>query len=272
MGAPGIGGRSTLIVTLLVIAYLAFRFSTAVAWRPFEQDVGLGFTMMSANEATQRFGGFPLWMYAYNAACTFANMLFSEPIAGRFGIVRDVMRGEWLPWEINHVLTSTVTTGLIGWWGVRTWRREGGRPWTVETRVFAAAVISIAASTALGFNYSRDRLGGMAAPFYALAAFYAVRAVAARAATMPRSRAIGFAIVLLLLGGGWQLRAIGTVDWVNLKSTKVHREWLTDLARRRTDFAGQSDYLRIMEAMVPQGVERAPAAAPPWLSEWLGER
>ena len=39
-------------------------------------------------------------------------------------------------------------------------------------------LVALAACGALSFDYSRDRLGGMAVPFYALAAYFALRDLA----------------------------------------------------------------------------------------------
>jgi hypothetical protein len=55
-------------------------------------------------------------MYAYNAASTVSNVLFSEPTDGQFRIVWDVMHRQAQPWELNHVISSAALTVLIGWW------------------------------------------------------------------------------------------------------------------------------------------------------------
>ena len=170
MGAPGATGTTAAAIVAVTAVYLALRFSTSGSWPAFVQDVGYGFTMLSPDEATTRFGTFPILMYAYNMIVTLTNILFSEPTAGVFTIMRDLQEGELTAWEVNHLLSSAVLTGLLVWWGVRAVRRDRGAPWSVESRVCVATVIAVAASAALGFNYTRDRLGGMAAVFYALAA------------------------------------------------------------------------------------------------------
>jgi hypothetical protein len=273
MRAPGASRTTTAIVGVLVLAYLAFRFSTTGAWKPFEQDVGLGLSALSADDASARFGAFPYWMYLYNAASTVANILFSEPTAGTFRILRDIRDAKLASWEINEMVSSVALTGLVIWWAVRTWRREAGRPWSVETRLVVGTVLAIAASGALGFNYSRDRMGGMAVVFLATAAYFAVRAAGERIALQTsRAGAIVAALSLVLLAGAWQIRAMGTIDSVRLRGAKVHREWLTDLQQRRTDYGGHTQYLRILNGMADQG--RHPVAAslyPDWAQPILGE-
>src|SRR4029453_19014055 len=155
----------------MTAVYLAIRLSTSASWPAFVQDVGYGFTLLSPDQATTRFGNFPVGVYAYNVVVTTTNILFSEPTAGVFTIVRDLRNGEVAAWEINHVISSAFLTALIVWWGVGALRanlktqipdpksKEGGTtPWSVESRVFVATVIAVAASAALGFNYTRDRL------------------------------------------------------------------------------------------------------------------
>jgi hypothetical protein len=269
MDAPGASRTTATAIVMVTAAYLAIRFSTSGSWPTFVQDVGYGFTMLSPDQATTRFGTFPVGMYAYNLVVTTTNILFSEPTAGVFTIVRDLRGGEVAAWEINHVISSTVLTALIAWWGVRTLRDNRGTPWSVESRVFAATVIAVGASAALGFNYTRDRLGGMAAVFYALAAYYAIRTAAERLVHAPGPVVISMGVVLVLLAGAWQLRTIGTVEHARLTAFKDRREWITNLQRRRVEFANRAPYLRILNAMIEQGTTSS-VARPTALPEWAG--
>lgn len=273
-GAPGATRTTAVTIVASVSAYLAMRLATSGNWPTFEQDVGLGFSKLSAAEATARFGAFPYWMYAYDAASTVSNILFTEPTDGQFRVLSDVIHRQAAAWELNHVISSIALTALIGWWGFDSLKRNVGRPWSIESRVFIATVIAIAASGPLGFNYPRDRLGGMAVPFYALAACFSVRAAAERAARATRGQMITIATAVLLLAGAWQLRAIGTVEDVRASAAKNRREWIVDLQERRVDFAREPVYLGILEAMVAQGVDPSsskPTAYPRWFRRWLGE-
>ena len=152
MGAPGANRTTAAAIVAVTAVYLAIRFSTSESWPAFVQDVGYGFTMLSPDEATTRFGALPILMYAYNVIVTLTNILFSEPTAGVFTIMRDLQEGELTAWEVNHLLSSAVLTGLLVWWGVRAVRRDRGAPWSVESRVCVATVIAVAASAALGFD------------------------------------------------------------------------------------------------------------------------
>jgi len=139
--------------------------------------------------------------------------------------------------------------------------------------VFVAAVIAVVASGALGFNYTRDRLGGMAAVFYALAAYYAIRTAAERLVHAPRRVVAATSVVLVLLAGAWQLRTIGTVEYARLTAFKDRREWITNLQRRRVEFANRAPYLRILNAMIDQGTPSSvprPTAVPDWAGSVIG--
>jgi len=287
MGAPGASRTTAAAIVAMTAVYLAIRFSTSASWPAFVQDVGYGFTTLSPDQATTRFGHFPVGMYAYNVVVTTTNILFSEPTSGVFTIVRDLRNGEIAAWEINHVISSASLTALIIWWGVGALQAhpKAQRPnpksqikrvrmWSVESRVFVATVIAVAASAALGFNYTRDRLGGMAAVFYALAAYYAMRTAAERLVNAPRPLVISMGVVLVLLAGAWQLRTIGTVEHARLTAFKDRREWITNLQRRRVEFARRAPYLRILNAMIDQGTTPSvprPTAMPEWAGSVIGE-
>jgi hypothetical protein len=260
--APGARWTTAAAVVVTVAAYLAMRLATSGSWRPFEQDVGLGFTMLSAGEASDRFGAFPFWMYGYNAAATVLNILLSEPTDGRFLITARALGGELQVMDVARLFSSAVLTVLIAWWGIGEVKRGTWRSWTVEGRVFAAAVVSVAASGALGFNYSRGRLGGMAVVFCALAAYYGLRAAMDRARTTSTSHRVAFALALVVLAIAWPVRALGTVDEVRSRAARNHREWITDLRERRVEFADYPAYVRVLNAMAEQGLRPASTVTP----------
>ena len=273
MGSPGASGTTAATSVAVAALYLAIRFSTSASWPAFAQDVGYGFTTLSPDQAMARFGNFPVGMYAYNVVVTATNILFSEPTSGVFTVMRDLRSGEVTAWEINHVISSASLTALIVWWGIGALRANRRTPWSVESRVFVATVIAVAASAALGFNYTRDRLGGMAAVFYALAAYYAVRTAAERLVDAPRRLMISMGVVLVLLASAWQLRTIGTVEHARLTAFKDRREWITNLQRRRVEFAKRAPYLRVLNAMIDQGTTPSvprPTAMPEWAGSVIG--
>jgi hypothetical protein len=276
MGAPGAGRLTAASVAVMGAAYVVFRLTQhGGSWPPFEQDIGLGFGAYSSAEAGARFGAFPLWIYAYNAGSTIANVLFAEPTDGVFQIVRAMIRGQLRPWHLVYLVSSVVLTTLIVWWSVGTLRRAPDRKWSPESRLAIALILVLGACGALSFDYSRERLGAMAVPFYALAAYCAVRAAAERALRASRATAAIAAVTLLLLAGAWQLRALYTIEFTRQRTVNNHKEWITDLRRRHAEFSTRKTYIHILDAMTAQGTNPDLAVQrtryPRWMFRMMGE-
>jgi hypothetical protein len=275
MGAPGVGRGTVASLAGISVAYVLFRIVTRDPTGPqFEQDVGFLFQSLSAGDAEARFGARP-WIYAYSSASTIANVLFAEPTDGVFRFVRAMTEGQTQPWHVVYLGSSLALTGVVAWWGTGTLRRAGDARWSSDARLFVGLVVVLAACGALSFNYSRDRLGGMAVPLLALAAFFAVRAAAVRAAAASKSVAMLAALAFVLLAGAWQLRAVYTLEFTRQRTVNSHREWITDLRNRRESFVTRGTYLRMLEALVPQGTDPRgpihPLGLPRWLTRLLGE-
>lgn len=252
--APGARLGTAVVVTVLTLAYLGLRFGTSESWKAFEQDIAIGFETIPAAEAEARFGAFPYGIYAYNAAATVGNILFAEPRDGAFGFVSGIVHRTLTLRTALQVVTTTVMTVLLAWWAVGIWRREPRGTWSPESRLAVALVMAVAASGALGFSYPRERLAGMAVVFYGLASYYAVRAAVSRAAGLGDLPFRAAAVALLLLAAGWQIRTIDTVGAVYTWSRQSTREWIADRREIRLEHAGQEMYLRIFDALEPQGV------------------
>lgn len=272
-GAPGARPGTAAAVTIIGVGYVALRLLQGGEWAPFEQDIGFGFTSIPNGEAAARFGSFLLPIYTYSAASTVANVLFAEPTAGVFSITRDLTRGEAAPWQILYLVSSTALTALMAWWGIGSLKRAVREGWSPESRTFVAMLVALVACGVLSFNYSRDRLGGMALVLYAIAVFYAVRAAIAAIAGASTLRFASGVAVLALLATAWQVRALHTVEYERRRALNSYTEWITDLHERRVDAADQPVYSRIMEQLVPQGTAPLgvrPAQYPGWVARTLG--
>jgi hypothetical protein len=274
-GARGTGPVAVASVVVLGAAYVLMRLVMHDSSLPmFEQDVGFGFRRLSPGEAEARFGTFPLWIYAYSAVSTISNVLFAEPTGGMFRIVEAAENGTLEPWHIVHLSSSVALTGLITWWGMSALRHRGPRPWSPEARLAIVMLVALLASGALSFNYSRDRLGGMAVVFYALATFHAVRFAVSRFATARPVVALAGAILLVAVAGTWQVRALYTLEYKRAAAVKVQREWLIQFDERRAEIADLSTRLSILESMQSQGIEAnltRYTPYPSWLVRMMGE-
>jgi hypothetical protein len=272
--APGAPRGLAVTLAVIGVAYALFRLYWRADWPVFEQAIGLGFQEIEVPDARARFGEFPYWIYAYNGISTIANVLFAEPARGVFRIVRAWTAGQGQMWQFAHVGSSIALTGLIGWWGVGSLRNARTLGWSLESRAFVVWAVVLLACGVLSFNYSRERLAGMAVPFHALAAFFAVRAAAARASgASPMWLAVA-AVALMTLGAAWQTRAVATIEHVRATAWRNHMEWLVMLPDRRAEFAERPAYLRIMHAMVAQGTDPRspqPTRYPGWVALTIGQ-
>jgi hypothetical protein len=272
--APGASRGIAAAAVSTAAAYVIVRLSATGTWEVFEQDIGLGFTELNRFDAAARFGDFPYWMYAYNSISTISNVLFAEPTRGVFRIVHAAVDSSLEPWHLIYLGSSTLLTTLIIWWGIRGVKGALRSQWSLEPRLFVVFIVVLLASGVLSFNYSRDRLGGMVVIFYAAAAFFAVRAAAARMSRWPQPLFVAVTLAMGLVAAGWQIRAIATVEWALAHSRGNQREWFVVLSERRVNFARRATYMRIMESMVAQGTDPAaprPARYPEWVHRVLGQ-
>jgi hypothetical protein len=273
-GAPGATRRLTATLTVIGAAYVLFRLNWRGDWPVFEQSVGLGFRELEVPEAAARFGAFPYVIYAYNAASTVGNALFAEPARGVFRIVRAWTDGQVQGWHVAHIGSSIALTCLAGWWGARRLSTSRTSGWSLEGRAFVAWAVVLLACGALSFNYSRERLWGMAVPFYGIVAFFALREATLRAASLPRSMTVVAGVALMALAIAWQTRAIATIEYVRATAWRNHLEWLVLLPDRRIEFSERPAYLDIMDSMIPQGVDPAsprPTRYPQWVALSIGQ-
>jgi len=173
-----------------------------------------------------------------------------------------------------HLGSSAVLTTVIAWWGAGALARVRREGWSPDARLCLALAVVLLASGVLSANYSRDRLGGMAVPLYAIAAFHALRAAMEQVSAAPRARFAAAAVLLMLTAVGWHVRAVGTLERTRLTSFRNHTEWLVAMPERRREFAERPVYLGIMHSMIDQGTRPGmpqPTRYPRWISRWIGE-
>ena len=176
-GMRGISSRGIMAITGMLIGYVWVRFWFLSVGTPGLDERSTGFLlgMLDPAEVQQRFGANPLLFYAYNVSTSFLSVLFSEPDGGVFEMVRAWMMGDVLPRMYFAVVSSCLSTALIGWvvvsrvrGGFASFRDEGGQLLAVS----AAVVI---ANSAMSYVYTKHEILSVAGCFYAVAAFVAGR-------------------------------------------------------------------------------------------------
>ena len=99
VGMPGISRRGALAVTALLGVYFTVRFFVFHVSTPGLDERSSGFLLatLDPDELELRFGGHPIWFYAYNVAASTMSVLFSEPQSGVFVSVRAWLQGDVPP-------------------------------------------------------------------------------------------------------------------------------------------------------------------------------
>jgi hypothetical protein len=235
-GARGISRRAVLIVTALMVGYVALRFGYLRTGVPAltERSSGFGLQQLSPDELQRRFGAWPYGFYAYNVLTSILSVLFSEPRAGIWTIPAEFMRGRIAGGTIINVVSSTITTTAIAWFVTRRWSAWRQRQFDRDDQIVFIAMAMILANGIISYSYTKDEIMGPAGAFYALAACVAVASLVGSRNTLappqPRSggggRAPALALVLFIAASGWVVRTAGLHYQMNLMTFYDRNEWV----------------------------------------------
>jgi hypothetical protein len=183
---------------------------------------GFLLSVLSPEELRERFGGNPLPFYAYNVASSALSVLFAEPRAGVWVAVGQWLRGDLPPWLLVRLVSSTITTVLIGATVYRSLRR---RALDESERLLVVFVAVLGANSLISYAYTKDDIISMAGGFYALAAFAAVRDLIG----VRRQLGVGAVALSLML-------VIASLAWV-VRCENVHYALLEHAFKERNEWA-----------------------------------
>ena len=203
-GARGVSGRGVLVVTALLAGYVALRFAYLHTGVPAlsERSSGFGLRQLDPAELQRRFGAWPYGFYAYNVVSSLLTVLFSEPRAGIWTIPAEFVRGRVAAGTVINVVSSAVTTVIIGWFVAArrdAWRpafaqalrrgrpafaqalrrgkpafaqalRRGKPEFDRDDQIVLVSCAVIIANAVISYSYTKDEIMGPAGVFYALAA------------------------------------------------------------------------------------------------------
>jgi hypothetical protein len=210
VGWRGVSTPALAVATLILVGYFLFRFVLLDVGMPslMERASGYGFARLEAQQLNDRFGASPYSFYLYNAASSVATVLFSEPRAGVWMVLRQLRAGAVEPWMWINVTASTAATGLIGWFAVtrRWWTHPDG--WSHGQRLVVVAAAVVVANAGISFPYTKDQIMSLGGMVFAAALF---AAAAARLESPPRAafaRAIT-AVLLCVVSAAWSWRVVG---------------------------------------------------------------
>ena len=168
-GAPGIGRRGVLSVVAATTVYLVIRLTFAeYSGESLYADTGFIFQTVDAASLRTRFGDSPWVLWIYNVGSTFLTIVASEPREGVFSFVESLLADDMESWRWFHVGVSTLTTLVIVGGLIRGW------PWQQRDRLLVVAGCTLLVfGSALGFLYTRDRIGLAGGIGYALLLYVA---------------------------------------------------------------------------------------------------
>ena len=268
VGMRGITRSTVIATTLLLAAYLLVRHALEIA-SPGIGGHGSGFggTFYSPEELKARFGAHPLVFIAYNVGGGLASLLLSEPRQGVYSLIIALRTGELHPVLLINLVSSLVTTALIGWYGVT--RLRGGRStWTDSDRMFVVACAVMMVNAALTAAYIKDEIISVGGLFYAVAAFIAVRALLE---TVPRRGLVASALIAVMLSadaGLWTFRAAGMHYVLRYDAFKTRNDWVEVLrSDQREDWPTDPRELEITRRIRDEVLLRR-VASPSFMPRW----
>jgi hypothetical protein len=237
--APGLGRRGVVCVLAAAAVYLAIRLTFAeYSGESLYADTGFIFQTVNAADLRERFGNSPWLLWTYNAGSTFLTIVASEPREGVFSFVESLLAHDMESWRWFHVGLSAATTIVIAGGLVRGW------PWTGRDRLLVVAGGALLVSgSALGFLYTRDRIGLAGGIGYALLLYVACASWLERpagvtgrrrepsGATSPAARPddgwrhVIVKTVVALVAAGWVIRSAETFFQLRDLAWDYHTEW-----------------------------------------------
>ena len=237
-GARGISRRGVIVITVLLAVYVAMRFGYLRTGVPAlsERSSGFGLQQLDPAELQRRFGAWPYGFYAYNVLSSMLTVLFSEPRAGIWTTAAEFARGRIAAGTIVNVVSSTVTTAVIGWFVVArrgAWTR---RAFERDDQIVFVSLAVIVANAVISYGYTKDEIMGLAGVFYALAAcvgiVFVLRTLASprprsgEGGLGPRSRLAAVALAVFVASSGWVVRTAGLHYQMNMMTFYDRNEWV----------------------------------------------
>ena len=255
-GAPGIGRRGVLSVVVGAAVYGVVRLTFAeYSGESLYADTGFVFQTVDAASLRTRFGDSPWLLWIYNVGSTFLTIVASEPREGVFSFVESLLARDMESWRWFHVGLSTLTT-LVVVGGL--WR---GWPWSERDRLLVVAGCALLAfGSALGFLYTRDRIGLPGGIGYALLLYVAIASWLEPAAVKWLRTAV--TVVIALVAAAWVIRSGETFFQLRDLAWDYRTEWterFDELGARQEQTVLLQQLRRAALAKTPADPRRDPA-------------
>jgi hypothetical protein len=259
MGAPGATRRAVAAVLAASAVYLAIRLGLGAQKAVSTYaETGLGFADVSAERLAEIFANAPWLFWIYNVVASVLTLLVSEPRAGKYRFIEALLHGRVPVWMYVHVVTSLLTTAIVVY-GLTTSRITNIR----DRYVAAAGVTLLVVGSALGFLYTRDRIGLFAGTGYAMLVYVAISSVLEARVGTPRIR-MATTVALVLIGAGWVTRTAEAYFQQRDAALENRLEWTTRYEELGGFRRPQTDLLVMLRKAALERVPADPRSDPPW--------
>ena len=225
-GGRGVSRTGIVALTLLFAGYFYLRFGVLEIGGPglIERSSGFGFRGYEPNELLAMFGDNPYPFYAYNVLTSMASVLWSEPRAGVFRIIRSFMDDEVRRYMIVNLVASFLSTAVLIWF---VWRRRAAwlaRRFERADQIVFVFLAVLAANAVISYPYTKDVIMSPAGVFYALAVAVAARELIVNTATRRIAGTVAV-VVLAVSSMAWGVRSVAAHVGVRESGAKFRNEW-----------------------------------------------
>jgi len=277
VGMRGVSSRGVVAMTACLALYFGVRWYLSTGMPGLEErSSGFLLRMVEPEELIERFGANPLPFYAYNVVTSILSVLFSDPDGGVFELARAWLLGDVPPRLYLVVVSSTLTTGLIGWTVVRRIRGRAQAGWTSDAQLLMVAGAVIVGNAAISYAYTKHEIISVAGAFYAVAAFVAARHVAESWDRMPRrAGAVAVLVLYFVAASIWTFRSAGVHHILQAQAFRVRNDWARlSTARWQGDSDDERRSLALVRQLRRDALEARvvnPYRRPRWQNRWWGE-
>jgi hypothetical protein len=270
VGARGMSRRALTVLTALLAGYFMVRFAVLQTGAPglMERSSGFGLAVLDPPELEARFGANPFPFYLYNVATSFVSVLFGEPRAGVFRLVRAVLTDAVKPAQVVAVVATTMGTALMAtylWQRRRAlWRRQ----FEHADRVVVLFVMVVTANAVISFPYTKDIIMSVAGAFYAPALAVAVgHTILPWAAERGALRAAAATVLCVILATSWAVLQVNAHVNLRVAAVKERNDWAYEPSRMaRGGIVLRPDEQRIFDQLKEDAI-RPPLPPILWLQD-----
>jgi len=265
VGLPGLARRTVTVATVVLVAYVVVRFAIGLS-APAIGDHGSGYGthFYSGSDLLEKFGARSIWFRVYNVVGALLGVLFSEPRRGVYqtAAIRPVF--------IINVLSSALTTSLIGWYLLRRLPRTRAA-WTSHDRVMVVSVVLVVVNSLFASTYIKDEILSVAGVFYAVAAYIAIASLLRTCITYGAVAFAAAAITIVVVGPLWTFRVAGLHFQLKTAAFKTRNEWATARPPAEQDDATNDPTARAITRRLRSEAVARPVTNVHFLPHW-GER